>query len=79
MQAWVEEELMTSDLGDERLNERYTVLLDRFSQKPSVSIPAACQGASEAIAAYRFFDNDRVDEQEAGTHTWQRADAAVND
>ena len=30
MQAWVEEELMTSDLGDERLNERYTVLLDRF-------------------------------------------------
>ena len=64
MQAWVEEELMTSDLGDERLNERYTVLLDRLSQKPSVSIPAACQGASETIAAYRFFDNDRVDEQE---------------
>jgi hypothetical protein len=64
MQAWVEEELMTSDLGDERLNERYTILLDRFSKKPSVSIPTACQGESETIAAYRFFDNDRVDEQE---------------
>jgi hypothetical protein len=64
MQAWVEEELVTSDFGDERLDERYTILLDRLSQKPSVSIPAACQGASEVIAAYRFFDNDRVDEHE---------------
>lgn len=64
MQAWVEEELLTSDIGDERLDERYKVVLDRLSQKPSVSIPAACRGTAEMMAAYRFFDNERVDEHE---------------
>ena len=62
MQTWIEEELQTSDFGDERLDDRFKVLMDRFSQKPSVSIPAACNGWSETIAAYRFFDNDRVDD-----------------
>jgi len=64
MQTWIEEELRTSDIGDERLDERYKVVLDRLSQKPSVSIPAACKGPSEVMAAYRFFDNERVDEDE---------------
>lgn len=64
MQAWIEEELVTSDIGDERLDERFKVVLDRLSQKPSVSIPAACRGTAEVIAAYRFFDNQRVDEHE---------------
>jgi hypothetical protein len=64
MQVWVEEELATSDFGDERLDKRFNILLDRLSQKPSVSIPAACRGPSEVIAAYRFFDNERVDEAE---------------
>jgi hypothetical protein len=64
MQTWIEEELVTSDFGDERLDERFKIVLDRLSQKPSVSIPAACLGATEVIAAYRFFDNERVDEHE---------------
>ena len=57
MQDWVEQELMTSDMGDERLNIRYKLLLDGVSKHPSVSIPAALKGWSETHAAYRFFDN----------------------
>lgn len=64
MQTWIEDELLTSDIGDERLDERFKVVLDRLSRKPSASIPAACNGPTEAIATYRFFDNDRVDESE---------------
>jgi hypothetical protein len=63
MQNWVEEELETSDIGDERLDARFRVLTDRLSQKPSISIPAACAGWTEACAAYRFFDNGRVNEK----------------
>jgi hypothetical protein len=36
MQAWVMEELASSDIGDERLDRRYQLLLDTLSQKPSV-------------------------------------------
>ena len=61
MQEWIEMELQSSDLGDERLDERFKIVLDRLSQKPSVSIPAAGNGWSETIAAYRFFDNPRVE------------------
>jgi hypothetical protein len=60
MQAWVENELRTVNLPDERLNKRYRLLLDRFGGKPTLSIPAACNGWSETQAAYRFFDNERV-------------------
>jgi hypothetical protein len=60
MQPWVEQELRTVRLPDERLNCRYRVLLDRLSSKPTLSIPAACNGWAETQAAYRFFANDRV-------------------
>lgn len=60
MQAWIAEETMTADFGDERLDRRYALLLDRLCEKPSLSIPAACVGAAEIEAAYRFFDNERV-------------------
>src|SRR5947209_20289925 len=58
---WVTDELRTADLRDERLNKRLNIILSHFSARPNVSIPAACGGASETNAAYRFFDNDKVD------------------
>lgn len=61
MQTWVPEELATADLGDKRLDERFRVVLDRMSQKPSLKFPAACKGRAEIEAAYRFLDNERVD------------------
>jgi hypothetical protein len=61
MQAWVEVECKGADFGDQRLNRRYELLLDRLSDKPTLSIPSACSGWGETTAAYRFFDNDRTD------------------
>src|SRR5208283_4176829 len=61
MQAWIEAECQGADFGDERLNRRYELLLDRLSDKPTLSIPAACHSLAETTAAYRFFDNDRTD------------------
>jgi hypothetical protein len=60
MQSWIEHEAHTVNLPDQRLNARYRLLLDQLSSKPTLSIPAACNGSAETAAAYRFFDNDRV-------------------
>lgn len=54
-------ELEKIDLGDQRLNARAGSLLERLAANPAVSVNAACQGWSETQAAYRFFDNERVD------------------
>jgi hypothetical protein len=58
--AWAEEESRTANLEDQRLNRRFTQLLSDLGERPTASIPAACGGHSETVAAYRFFDNDRV-------------------
>jgi hypothetical protein len=64
MQTWVEEELETADIGDERLNDRYRIVLDQLSKKPSTSVPASCGSWSDTQAAYRFFCNPRVNVDE---------------
>ena len=61
MQDWVTREAATADFGDERLDQRFALLLDRMSQHPSLRFTAACKGQAEVRAAYRFVDNDRVD------------------
>lgn len=60
MPSWIDEELRTVDLPDQRLNARYRLLLDRLSSKPTLSLPAACKGWAETQAAYRFFANERL-------------------
>src|SRR5947207_14752826 len=57
---WAQEELVTADLGDERLDHRFELLLSALGERPNLSIPAACGGRAEMAAAYRFFDNDKV-------------------
>lgn len=61
MQAWIVSETQGADFGDERLDARYRILLEQLSDKPSLSIPAACGGWAETAAAYRFFDNEKTD------------------
>ncbi len=58
---WVIEELMDGDLQDKRLNDRFAVILDQLAGQPNASIPAACAGHAEMTAAYRFFDNKKVE------------------
>jgi hypothetical protein len=64
MQEWILEETVAADLGDERLNRRFRIVLDTMSQKPSLKFPAGCNGRAETEAAYRFLDNDKVGKDE---------------
>ena len=58
--SWILEETETAELNDQRLNKRLMMLVDQLAKNPNLSIPAACGGAAETAAAYRFFDNDHV-------------------
>jgi hypothetical protein len=65
MNAWINDEFAALDLNDLRLDKRARIILNRFATKPSLSIPAACDGLeAEREAAYRFFANDKVDDYE---------------
>ena len=63
MSDWGNEETATVDFSDERLNKRMRVLPDRLGSKPIASLPVACKGWDETIAAYRFFNNEKVTDQ----------------
>lgn len=58
---WINKELETANLEDKRLNERFAEVLRALGNRPNLSIPAACGGHAETMAAYRFFENDKVD------------------
>src|SRR5690242_1975790 len=58
---WIVEEMETAELNDRRLHERLRLVLSQLAAHPTASIPAACGGCAETAAAYRFFDNDKVD------------------
>jgi len=60
MSNWAKEETKTANFGDERLNQRFSIILEKLGDKPQLSIPAACNGWSETLAAYRFFDNEKT-------------------
>ena len=58
--TWIEAEMQDTDLGDKRLNRRLEQILSALNERPTASIPAACGGWKETVAAYRFFDNEAV-------------------
>jgi hypothetical protein len=60
MSHWASDETKTANFGDKRLNNRMEVVLQQLGDKPTESIPTACGGWAETLAAYRFFDNDKV-------------------
>lgn len=58
---WVMEELQQAELFDKRLEQRFRKLLDSLAKASDASIPAACNNRAEMVAAYRFFDNEKVE------------------
>ncbi len=58
---WVMDEMQSVDLRDKRLEKRLVQLIDTLSEASTASIPAACHNHAEMTAAYRFFDNDKVE------------------
>lgn len=62
--SWLEQEIERSRFRDARLRKRFGLLLERLRKGMGQSIPLACQDWANTKAAYRFMDNDRVNEQD---------------
>ena len=60
MSEWYLEEIKEVQLGDKRLNDRLQLLMGSMSKSSEESIPQACNGWSETLAGYRFFNNKNV-------------------
>ena len=58
--SWVMDELKTAQLNDKRLNRRLAEILSQLAARPTASIPAACGGRAEMVAAYRFCENENT-------------------
>src|SRR5436305_10820744 len=62
MDGWVERDLDGCTFPDQRLKARLGKLLSDLGQRIGSTVPLACQDWAATKAAYRFFDNERVDE-----------------
>ena len=63
-QTWMDKENAACNFRDERLKKRFRLLLKQFWTSMGQSIPFACQDWASTKAAYRFFANDHVSEQD---------------
>ena len=60
--TWCSKELTSVELGDKRLNRRLLKVASNLLNLPKTPIHEACSTWSEAKAAYRLFDNDKLDD-----------------
>jgi len=60
---WIDGEVAAVKLPDQRLKSRLHHLLSQLGKTPDESIPDNCSSWSDTLAAYRFFDNDKVTPQ----------------
>jgi len=58
---WAQEEFASADLGHQRLNKRVVKIATHLAANPGGTLPQAFSDWAELKAAYRFFDNPRVD------------------
>ncbi len=63
-ERWFDEELSGCRFGDGRLDRRLHQLVERMEVGFGESIPLACQDWAGTKAAYRFFSNERVSEED---------------
>ena len=57
---WVDEEMKSLNLGDERLEKRARKIISDFSQNPTASIPEFCGDRATTQAAYNFFSHHHL-------------------
>ena len=60
----IQESFSGCRLGDGRLDSRLRQLVEQIESGFGESIPLACQDWANTKAAYRFFSNDRVSEED---------------
>ncbi len=63
-QDWIEQELAAAKWPDARLEKRLRSLVEQLAKGVGRSIPFACQDWAAVKAAYRFFSNRRVGEEQ---------------
>jgi len=59
--SWADDEFRGVDLGDKRRDARLIRLVERLAERPTASIPGACNGWAETQGAYRFLSGDEYD------------------
>jgi hypothetical protein len=59
-QQWVDDDLSTLDLGDERRSRRARQMVEGFAQRPGASITTVFEGRAEIAAGYRLLNNEAV-------------------
>src|ERR1700757_4013175 len=64
MASWVDQELAGCDFADARLGKRFKRFVEQLSEGIVETIPMACQDWANTKAAYRFFSNERVSEND---------------
>jgi Transposase DNA-binding len=64
VETWIDGEAAGSTFKDERLGRRFKTLLKRIGGAMGESIPLVCQDWANTKAAYRFFSNYRVSEED---------------
>ncbi len=64
MGSWIDQELAGCEFADSRLGKRFGMLMEQLSTGLGRTLPLACGDWAATKAAYRFLDNDRVNEQE---------------
>jgi len=62
MNAWIANELKGCEFQDKRLGRRFETIMEQLSSGIGRTLPLACQDWTNAKAAYRFLDNQRVTE-----------------
>ena len=72
---WVYEELSTLKLADARLTKRAKQMIASWSAQPAKSIPEASENWAATKGAYRFLENDRVDESQIQAAHYQASQA----
>jgi hypothetical protein len=60
-QQWAQNEFGFADVGEPRLNKRLVKIATNLAANPAGTLPQAFTDWAELKAAYRFFDNPKVD------------------
>lgn len=64
VRTWIDQEVDGCHFKDVRLDKRFRKLLGRMSEGIGESVPYACQDWASTKAAYRFFSNAEVSEEQ---------------
>ena len=63
MMSWIEEEFVTINLGDRRLDQRAIKIAEVLNLAPGKTIPQAFRSRADIKACYNFYQNERINEE----------------